>query len=495
MKAKHFLFATLLLTVSMTGSLAQTVFQDNFRSALSPSWSIVRQDTNYYSLSSTGLVLRCNSGDLYESANNAKNVFLITNPVTGDFVITAHLRWLVPPSTSYAQFALLAYDDDDNYVRGYYGDIGTNEFVLATETLANYVSGPALSLDIGTNQVWLQLTKQNFNYSVAYSLDGTNFISLGAAMAFSEGVPQKLGFVAMVDPTETATALIDSFTMQSIPFAEPGGGLAAYQTVNLAPVANAVNARLMGVPVGLVSLGGVPFNLLPQSGNNSWDALVGTTVGVQSTNTMQLPVQLYGLQALDLLINTSWGNPGSTSIFLTLMCSDGSAYTNSFVEGVDTRDWLESAYDNTVTSPNTTQVFSAVPVPGYSNPWGRIDKQHLVLPARFAGLEVTNLVLTDTGVTGNTDNTYSLSVHAQRAFLYGITATVTWPVISIANHTNSVWLSWPTNAAGFSLQATTNLSNPNWMIFPGIPMVQGNQFWITTTITNKIQYFRLAQPL
>ena len=492
MRTKDILLAMLLLALSMNGSLAQTAFQDNFRGALSSSWSIVRQDTNYYSLSSTGLVLRCNSGDLYESANNAKNVLLITNPVTGDFVITAHLRWLVPPSTSYAQFALLAYNDDDNYVRGYYGDANGYGFYLATETLAFYVGGASLSLDIGTNQFWLQMSKQDFNYSVSYSLDGTNFISIGASMAFSEGVPQKLGFVAMVDPTETATALIDSFTVQNIPYVAPGAGL-AYQTVSLAPVANEVNNRLSGCPVGLVSLGGVPFNLLPQSGNNSWDALVGTTVGVQSTNTMQLPVQLYGVRAVDLLINTSWGNPGSTNIFLTWMCSDGSAYTNSLVEGMNTRDWLENIYDNLLTSSNSVEVFSGSSG-GLGGGWGRIDKQHISLPERFASLELTNIVLTDTGVTGNNDSSYSLSVHAQRAFLYGITATLIRPVISIANHTNYVGLSWPTNAAGFLLQSTTNLVNPNWTVFPITPVIQGNQFWVSNQITNQVQFFRLVQP-
>lgn len=493
MNLKNLLFPALLLALPLAGVKAQIVFQDNFSGALSSSWGIVRQDTNYYSLSATGLVLRCNSGDLYESGNNAKNVFLITNPVAGDFIINARLRWLTPPATSYAQFGLLAYDDDDNYVRGYYGDAGGYGFYLATETLAAYVGGASLSFNVGTNQFWLQLAKQNFSYSVSYSLDGTNFTSIGAAMVFSEGVPQKLGFVAMVDPTETATALVESFTVQSIPFTSPGPGL-SYQTISLAPVANAVNARLTGCPVGLVSLDDVSFNLLPQSVSNSWDAGVGTTMGVPSTNSMQLPVQLYGVRALDLLINTSWGNPGSTNIFLTLTCSDGSSYTNSFVEGVDTRDWLENIYDNLLTSSNSAQVFSGSSG-GLGAGWGRIDKQHIILPARFAGLAVTNLVLTDTGVTGSsTDSSYDLSVHAQRSFLYGVTATVTQPALSITSRTNSVWLAWPANAAGFSLQTATNLVNPNWSAFPGTPVVQGGQFGITNKITNQVQFFRLVQP-
>ena len=220
---------------------------------------------------------------------------------------------------------------------------------------------------------------------------------------------------------------------------------------------------------------------------------VGTTLGVQSTNTMQLPVQLYGVRAVDLLINTSWGNPGSTNIFLTWMCSDGSAYTNSLVEGMNTRDWLENIYDNLLTSSNSVEVFSGSSG-GLGGGWGRIDKQHISLPERFASLELTNIVLTDTGVTGNNDSSYSLSVHAQRAFLYGITATLIRPVISIANHTNYVGLSWPTNAAGFLLQSTTNLVNPNWTVFPITPVIQGDQFWVSNQITNQVQFFRLVQP-
>jgi hypothetical protein len=201
--------------------------------------------------------------------------------------------------------------------------------------------------------------------------------------------------------------------------------MAAFFTVNLGPVANQLDNRIQGMPVGMQTLGGVPFDLLPMSGNNSWSSDVGTTLGVQSTQTMTLPVSIFGATAVDTLINTSWGVNGSTTDSLTFVCTDTTSYTVLLKEGTDIRDWLNntgSPYSNTINGTTTTQVFDGVPNAA-GGPDGRIDKQTIALPATFASRTLSSIILTDTGVTGNDDGTFTHSVGGQRAFIYGVTVT------------------------------------------------------------------------
>ena len=166
---------------------------------------------------------------------------------------------------------------------------------------------------------------------------------------------------------------------------------ASFVTVNLSPVANELDNRIQNMPVGLQVLGGVPFDLLPMSGNNSWSSDVGTTAGVQRRQTMVLPVNVFGATAVDTLINTGWGVDGSTTDTLEFVCSDTTSYSVTLREGTDIRDWLNntsSPYSNTINGTTTIQVFDGVPNAA-GGPDGRIDKQTIALPASFATRTLT----------------------------------------------------------------------------------------------------------
>jgi hypothetical protein len=195
------------------------VFHDDFSGSLNPAWSIVRLDASYYSVQSTGLVLRCNSGDIWTYRTDALNLFLIPNPAPGDFTVTAKLRWLVAPSVNYAQFDLLAYDDDDNHVRLLQGFLSGTGLVInnAVEIAGGFVAHNDTAVSFGTNWFWLQMRKQGTTYSGWYSTDGVAFIQASSAFGYGDGTPVRLGFVAMRDPSQTATALIDSFTVEDAP--------------------------------------------------------------------------------------------------------------------------------------------------------------------------------------------------------------------------------------------------------------------------------------
>ena len=55
-------------------------------------------------------------------------------------------------------------------------------------------------------------------------------------------------------------------------------------------------------------------------------------------------------------------------------------------------------------------------------------------------------------------------------------------------------LSWSTNAVGFTVQSTPDLTPPaTWIDFPAAPSVIGGQFNATTAFSNSAQFFRLRK--
>jgi len=201
---------------------------------------------------------------------------------------------------------------------------------------------------------------------------------------------------------------------------------ADYVPISLSPVANQIDTRIQNQPAGQVTLGGIPFNILPPSQNNSWTSEVDTTLGVRSAQTMALSVNITGATAVYTLINTSWGVPDTVTDSLTFVSSDGFSFTTNLTAGTDIRDWLNNTSDpycNTINGTTTVQVWAGVQN-GVGGQEGHIDMQTIALPNGFASRTLVQIILTDGGVTGNDDGVYSHQVGAQRAFLYGVTAAV-----------------------------------------------------------------------
>ena len=74
-------------------------------------------------------------------------------------------------------------------------------------------------------------------------------------------------------------------------------------------------------------------------------------------------------------------------------------------------------------------------------------------------------------------------------------ANLAAPPLAVRRAGNSVVLSWPTNAPGFTLQSVTNLVPPSaWTNAADVPVVIGMEFTVTNTATNSGQFFRLRKP-
>ena len=66
-------------------------------------------------------------------------------------------------------------------------------------------------------------------------------------------------------------------------------------------------------------------------------------------------------------------------------------------------------------------------------------------------------------------------------------------LLSIARAANRVVLSWPTNAAGFTLQCSTNLTTPNWVALTNPITIVNGQYMFTNDLASRSKFFRLAQ--
>lgn len=184
------------------------------------SWSIINNDPDYYTFSNGILSLRANSGDLFEFRTDYKNLFLIDNPISGDFIATLSIKSFIPFEADYAQIDIVVFDDEDNHVRGEYGYWeGAKRLGAATEINQVYSPIPAtLSFHgFGNDPFSLRLMKIGNMYTFYVSEDGINYLQQADSFAYGDGSPAKLGFIAMVDPSESSVAEIDSFEVTAVP--------------------------------------------------------------------------------------------------------------------------------------------------------------------------------------------------------------------------------------------------------------------------------------
>jgi hypothetical protein len=68
------------------------------------------------------------------------------------------------------------------------------------------------------------------------------------------------------------------------------------------------------------------------------------------------------------------------------------------------------------------------------------------------------------------------------------------PLLTMVPYGANVILTWPTNAIGFTLLSTTNLSSPAiWNTNSPAPVVIGGQNVITNPLAGPQQFYRLSQ--
>ena len=67
------------------------------------------------------------------------------------------------------------------------------------------------------------------------------------------------------------------------------------------------------------------------------------------------------------------------------------------------------------------------------------------------------------------------------------------PAIGVAWQSGSVVFSWPTNAAGYSLESATNLPAPNWTSNALVPVIGNGRYTVTNPIGGGRTFYRLKK--
>jgi alpha-glucuronidase len=209
---------TVDLDMVITGS-------DEFGTAeLGPQWRWVRQDDSAWRLSDGALTITAQTGDLQENVNTARNVAL--QDVNGDWTADSRLVFSRPLANNNEQGGVIAYADDDNYVKLAWemGDVNApinkRRLVLVREengvvTTAQVTGAEAQRLVGEDGAVWLRLTKAGEVYKAYYSRDGSVYKFLGTTTLAAD--PTGAGLTAFTR-AGTATDLdvaFDYFRIES----------------------------------------------------------------------------------------------------------------------------------------------------------------------------------------------------------------------------------------------------------------------------------------
>jgi len=198
-------------------------FHDDFDKKHAPTWEITNPDPTHFSLTKQPgkLTITTQRGDLWHRNNNAKNIFLIKNPIAdgGDFVMTTHITDFEPGS-DYNQAGLICYDDVDNYLAytfQYDENQGGRSLCLVREKDADDLPQAYLEVDRPLDGLWLRIIKRDNQYLVASSLDGQHYHII-AVETWGNGEPLKVGLLATngLANTDEIDASFDFFEITPI---------------------------------------------------------------------------------------------------------------------------------------------------------------------------------------------------------------------------------------------------------------------------------------
>jgi beta-glucosidase len=208
--------ARIALTDDITGEEAIYTVAFGFKSesdefnstTLGSQWSWVREDDTKWSLTESpgSLQITLQEGDISDTLATAKNILL--QDANTDWTMESKLVFSQKPSAFGQQGGLIAYQDDDNYVKLVYdytlsGYRPAERFELIFESNGFQINGGAInarSIVKENNTVVFKLEKKGISYTAYYSTDGNNFTPLGTVEAELSDV--KAGLIAFAGTGE-----------------------------------------------------------------------------------------------------------------------------------------------------------------------------------------------------------------------------------------------------------------------------------------------------
>ena len=156
---------------------------------LSSAWKIVRENTANYTLADGSLTITTDAGDIDGANNNASNIFV--QSANSDWTLNTKLHCSALPGQPSQNAGLVAYQDDDNFVKYVYAAPGfrqggngipTATLQLSCEADGYNKASVTFRLDDVTvvdNTIWLRLVKKGSAYTAYFSVDGKKFEQAG----------------------------------------------------------------------------------------------------------------------------------------------------------------------------------------------------------------------------------------------------------------------------------------------------------------------------
>ena len=481
------LLVSIAIVAAATGVRSGT-FSDDFSTGLDPSyWSIIQSTPNLYSVdASQGNVQLAKT-----SATNpggVQNVYIRLNfapfggRITNDFAAQVDFLNAVVPGPGLDQVELHTYYEDGSiYYAVYDNSSGYNVHVWDGGSAQGIAAMSGNSGTFSISRAGTTVTAY-FNGTPLYSETRSSpLVGIDLALQNNSG-------------SDDATAVtFDNFSLTSASAYPPVTRSGAFYFVSLTNQANftwaapdtvpgeAAGTRLPGAPVGLATLGGVPFNIASNAaGKQAWHADIaanGASGSVSITNS----VNVYGVTKVYSLVNTWCGQPGPNAYaWFVFTGSGGTIYTNYLVGGVDICDYNLGPWENNISSSTTINVFSCLS-DNWGNP-GRLDMQQIALPPEFATQTLVSIQLVDNG-----------GPNFQRVVLDGLTVqTATSSPLAITGNASQIKVSWPA-ALGATLQTNSNLAFNNWPDYGGSVSNLGSTNIVTIAPSASNLFFRLKQ--
>ena len=471
-------------------------FTDNFTNRLNPAyWSIIQTTSGLYSNNvSQDLVQLAKTAMSNPSGQQAISVRLnfasFGGLISNDFSTQISFSNAIVPGPGLDQVELHTYYEDgsiyfDSFDDSHalpYSSSGWNAHVWDGSSDQGLLP---LSTNAGT------FTISRTGASVTGYFNGT---ALHSEIRSSPLIGIEFVLQNNAGSQDTTFVSFSEFSLTSSSVSGSGSQTGAFYPVNITNSANftwtgvttvptePTGIRLPGAPVGLVSLGGIPFNIASNAlGNQAWHADIAAA-GKAGEVSMAADVNVYGVTTVYSLINTWDGQPPPTAYaWLVFTGSAGAVYTNFLVGGVNIRDYNGGPWENIVTSPETFNIFDCLD-DNWGNP-GRLDMQEIALPPTFASQTLESIQLVDNGGPA-----------FQRTVLDGLTVQTAIPQLSIANNGgDSVTVFWPA-LPGAVLQTNANLSSANWAAYGGPVQTFGSTNSATFAPAIGDLFFRLNLP-
>ncbi|WP_203919079.1 glycoside hydrolase family 3 C-terminal domain-containing protein [Rugosimonospora africana] len=208
-------------------NFARQASGDTFDSStLGSQWHWVREAPADWNLSTNpgSLTITPKTGDLTTTTNTAQNVLL--QPALGDWTQTTKLTFSQRPNAATQQGGIIAYQDDDNYLKfDLEATSPTNlQFntslednlngVQVTQTLNTLNANSVLPAD---NTIWLRMTKSGARYSTSYSVDGTTWVPVWTTGATLNNPQVGLFAFNRAGTTSDLQVAFDSFAVTASP--------------------------------------------------------------------------------------------------------------------------------------------------------------------------------------------------------------------------------------------------------------------------------------